>query len=777
MSNETELKHLQDKLNLIQQKQDTLQSEIILLKTEIRSLLDKPVAPIAPAPIIELIPKEVIEPQKVIVAEKPKPVQNPLPPYIPPPYIKKESDLEKFIGENLISKIGILVVIIGVGIGVKYAIDNNLASPMVRIIFGYLCSIGLLGTAIYLKKKYNSFSAVLFSGGVATAYFTTYFASAFYEFMPKEVAFPIMVLLTVGTIFSAIWYNREVIAHIGLWGAYAVPVLLGSGSNKVEWLYSYMLVINIGIMVLTYKREWKLIFLNAFFSSWAIFIFSSSIDFHTGKTALMELLFASAFFMVFYISVLVNKLVKNINDGGINNAVLVINAFVFASIGSTLVYNINENSDYSALFIFVNGSVYSIAAIISFYKNRESELFKLLSSLAVLSFVVAVPIQFSGMLIPLLWAIIVLGLVLLKKRLKNEYLGWLGLPLLLVVLVGCVVGFSIEIYDVDVTWKAFLRMDFLWSVLIIGSIGTIYKIVQKKTAGDAIKNNLSSTLLYSSAILFGLLVYLLFLTEIICIFRTDYLASVKIMYFNDEISPDNQYKVYNQMVIKTGAIYSIIYTLCFSIILGLMNALYIKHKIFATVHQIINGGLTFIFLTFGLVLLYSLDENYNTPQYPDIYPAQKVWITLRYLAFASFIFLIVSEWFYAKKGFFDKGFKVFLEIVFHFVAIVIISHEIIHWSTIQHIEKLDKYGLSIFWGTYALFLVGYGIWKNRKFLRIEGIVLTGITLVKLFFYDTSNLGTIPKTILFISVGLLLLVISFLYNKYKDLIIDKDNNDV
>ena len=777
MSNETELKRLQDKLNLIQQKQDTLQSEIILLKTEIRHLLNKPVESVAPMPIVEQPKTQTVEPAKVPVPEKPKPIQEPVAPYIPPPYVKKESDLEKFIGENLISKIGILVVIIGVGIGVKYAIDNNLASPMVRIVFGYLCSIGLLGTAVYLKKKYNSFSAVLFSGGVATAYFTTYFASAFYEFMPKEVAFPVMVLLTIGTIFSAIWYNREVIAHIGLWGAYAVPVLLGSGSNKVEWLYTYMLVINVGIMILTYKREWKLIFLNAFFSSWAIFIFSSSIDFHTGKTALTELLFASAFFLVFYVSILLNKLVKDIKDGGITNAILLVNAFVFASIGSTLVYNINENSDYSALFIFLNGFLYVITAVISFYKDRESELFKILSSLTVLFFVVAVPIQFSGMLIPLLWAIITLALVYLWKALKSEYLGWLGSPLLIAVFVGCVFGFGKEIYDVDAAWKAFLRIDFLWSLLIIGLMGSIYKVAQEKTADDAPKSNLSNTLVYSSVILFGLLIYLLFLTEIICVFRADYLASAKTMYFNDEIIPGNQYNVYNEVIVMTGVIYSIIYSLCFSAAFGLMNVLYIKHRIFATVHQIINGGLTFVFLTFGLVLLYSLDDNYITPEHPDLYPAQKAWITLRYLAFASFIFLIVSEWFYAKKGFFEKGFNVFLEIIFHFLAIVIISHEIIHWSTIQHIEKLDKYGLSIFWGVYALFLVGYGIWKNRKFLRIEGIVLTGITLVKLFFYDTSNLGTIPKTILFISVGLLLLVISFLYNKYKDLIIDKDSNEI
>src|SRR5205085_1793120 len=48
------------------------------------------------------------------------------------------ADLEKFIGENLISKIGIIVLVLGVGIGAKYAIDNGWISPLLRIAFGYV---------------------------------------------------------------------------------------------------------------------------------------------------------------------------------------------------------------------------------------------------------------------------------------------------------------------------------------------------------------------------------------------------------------------------------------------------------------------------------------------------------------------------------------------------------------------------------------------------------------------------------------------------------------
>ncbi|GAL76189.1 hypothetical protein JCM19275_595 [Nonlabens ulvanivorans] len=52
-------------------------------------------------------------------------------------------------------------------------------------------------------------------------------------------------------------------------------------------------------------------------------------------------------------------------------------------------------------------------------------------------------------------------------------------------------------------------------------------------------------------------------------------------------------------------------------------------------------------------------------------------------------------------------------------------------------------------------------------MRIGGMALFAITLIKLFFYDIAHLNTISKTIVFVSLGILLLIISFLYNKNKN----------
>ena len=98
-----------------------------------------------------------------------------------------------------------------------------------------------------------------------------------------------------------------------------------------------------------------------------------------------------------------------------------------------------------------------------------------------------------------------------------------------------------------------------------------------------------------------------------------------------------------------------------------------------------------------------------------------------------------------------------------------ISSELINWFDIFGYNESYKLGLSILWGIFSLVLIVLGIYQHKKYLRIGAIILFGITLAKLFFYDIAELGTISKTIVFVSLGILLLIISFLYNKFKDVI--------
>jgi uncharacterized membrane protein len=86
-----------------------------------------------------------------------------------------------------------------------------------------------------------------------------------------------------------------------------------------------------------------------------------------------------------------------------------------------------------------------------------------------------------------------------------------------------------------------------------------------------------------------------------------------------------------------------------------------------------------------------------------------------------------------------------------------------------------KLALSIFWGIFALVLVAYGIWKRKKHFRIMAFATLGITLIKMFTYDLNHLNTLSKAVIFIAIGILMLGISFLYNKFKHILSDDTTN--
>jgi len=65
--------------------------------------------------------------------------------------VKKKTDFEKFIGENLMNKIGILILVISVGLGIKYAIGQGWINPPARIAIGLLTGLILIGIAHKLR--------------------------------------------------------------------------------------------------------------------------------------------------------------------------------------------------------------------------------------------------------------------------------------------------------------------------------------------------------------------------------------------------------------------------------------------------------------------------------------------------------------------------------------------------------------------------------------------------------------------------------------------------
>jgi uncharacterized membrane protein len=85
--------------------------------------------------------------------------------------------------------------------------------------------------------------------------------------------------------------------------------------------------------------------------------------------------------------------------------------------------------------------------------------------------------------------------------------------------------------------------------------------------------------------------------------------------------------------------------------------------------------------------------------------------------------------------------------------------------------NFNKAGLTIVWALSSFIMIWIGMKYSYKPLRITALVLFGFTLLKLFMSDISDIAPGGKIVAFILLGVLLLVISFMYQRLKKIIID------
>lgn len=713
----------------------------------------------------------VLEPQfqdDVVVTETPKASHK---------EPKSKSSIEKFIGENILNKIGIIITIIGVAIGAKYSIENDLISPLTRIVLGYFTAIGLLGFGIKLKQKYESYSAVLVSGSIVILYFITFFAYNFYDLIPPIPTFALMVIFTAFAVVAAISYNRQVIAHIGLVGAYAVPFLLSDGSGQVEILFSYMALINIGILIISFKKYWKSLYYSAFIFTWLIFASWFFFDYSPEEQYGLASGFVTVFFFIFYITFIAYKLLKKetFNSGDV--VLLLINSFVFYGLGYAILSDSETGSQLLGLFTLGNAVIHFIVSVL-FYKMKlaDKKLFYLASAMVLLFITITVPVQLNGNWVTLLWVTEAALLFWLGRTKGISVYEKLSYPLMILAFLSILQDWSYAYdlyynFDIETKITSVFNIHSLTSLLFIAAFGFIVWLNRKEDYPSAFKPNSIGSKLCSFAIpaVFLFSTYYAFRLEIELYWDQLYYSSAI------DVTSEDSYNntIYNYDLRDFKTIWILNYSLFFMSVLAFINLKFIKNKILEKIALGLTVITILVFLPLGLYAMSALRESYLIPS--EYFAEHSFYLWIRYVSFIFLALALFTCYKFIKREGIAKGFRIAYDILLHISIIWVLSSELIHWMDMFGYDQMYKLGLSILWGVYSFLLIAFGIWKNKSYLRIGGMAFFGITLVKLFFYDIVHLNTISKTIVFVSLGVLLLIISFLYNKYKNQITDEDND--
>jgi uncharacterized membrane protein len=241
-------------------------------------------------------------------------------------------------------------------------------------------------------------------------------------------------------------------------------------------------------------------------------------------------------------------------------------------------------------------------------------------------------------------------------------------------------------------------------------------------------------------------------------------------YFKQQEKPghvsDVFYGSWDTAISAFAFIVLLLYSMVFNIVCMVCNQRWVRNKILATVSLVIIASMMIVLLTQALPVLNELTVTYY--KRGGIYFGALEFF-IRYIVIA-----VTAAMLYAGQ----KTMNDFMQepvvqqawtLMVYAVVLAFISAEYLCWTTVGGEGNQYKLGLSIVWGLYALMLVVLGIRKKQKHLRLAAIALFLVTLIKLFLYDLAGSGTITKTVSFISLGVLLLVVSFLYNKYKEVL--------
>ncbi|MEM6362060.1 MAG: DUF2339 domain-containing protein [Bacteroidota bacterium] len=763
---ESRINELFSRLAELMDQQNSISQELIQLRGEIKALKDSPqeqeAEPQNPEP--EVRPVAAFKAMaKASEAASVRPKQK-------PSVLAK--NWEKFIGENLINKIGIAIIVLGVGIGAKYAIDNDLINPLTRIILGYLSGLVLVAFAIKLKDKYENFSAVLLSGAIAILYFISYAAYDFYGLIPQPLAFALMLVFTVFAVLSALKYNIHVIAHIGLVGAYAVPFLLSTGSGNIIVLLSYMTIINSGILFIAFKKDWEKLYYAAFSLTWLILLIWTTRDYRAEEFLAVGLIFSAIFFLIFYTILLAYKVVKS-QKFKINDIILLLlNSFIFFSFGYYFLESHAIGSQLLGVFALANAAIHFVVGFMLYKRElADKNLFYFVAGLVIVFVTITIPVQLDGSWVTLLWAGEAALLFWIGRTKDEPVYEKLSYVLMIIGFFSLLQDWeenTIHTYieSDQVLMTPFLNIGFLSSLLVTLSFGFINYINLKKDFGSALKEGhlLGKIAVYALPTLFLITLFNTFRLE---------LANYWALRFLESTIPDLNGEQRNYDLLTMGNIWNICYTLLFFSLLLFYNVKNIKHPVLAAAGLIIGGLAVLSYLTSGLYMLSELRESYLSQNLSQFYNRGWFHLGIRYVSLIFPAMLLIAGYRQIKQGLVKINLETPFELLVAVTVLWVLSSELLNLMDLYGKANSYRLSLSIFWGVYSIALIALGIWKKRKHLRIAAISLFGLTLLKLFFFDIADLNTISKTIVFVCLGVFLLIISFLYNKYKHLIFEEN----
>lgn len=802
---------MQEMLDILQKQVQALQKEIAgktSLVDRIEEKVDQPIVEVKPIiiPEPEPIVQEIIRPvEEDVIIEKPievfqeVEVEKPahIPYVAPEPVVPQKTwfetfkennpDLEKFIGENLISKIGILILVLGISFFVKYAIANDYINEPARVGIGILSGALVMGVAHKLREKYAAFSSVFVAGAISIFYFTIAIAFHEYELFTQTVAFAIMTVITIFSVLVSVSYNRQELAVLSLIGGFAVPFIVSSGQGNYIVLFTYIALLNAGILAIAYFKKWKIVTILAFVFTALLFLSWYTRELYADKLPhLGALLFATLFYFIFSITIVLS----NLRNKGVFTLpeyfIMVANTFFFFGVGIGIIHN--WNIDFKGLFTLLLAVYNVIYAIILYRKfGLDKNAIYLLIGLALTFVTLTIPLQFEGNQITLFWAAEAVMLFWLSQKSKIERFKWGAFVVQVLTIASLLMDWVKYEYQIP-SLQIIANPLFIAGIFVSISLGLTYWLLKKEGDDKRIFEIPISTYRYVVAVLTVGVTYLTGFLEIS--FQSDDVIansasalSFPVMYHFVFIAG----LLFMLSRLKQNLMQNIVLIISvISIILYIVTFYNLPtREILYNFDLNINSHYAFIFhyIILACMVYFAFELYKKANEIPKIALLNGKWMPWLFVFAAVYILsneVMVHSLEFSKNSINVEEIQATTNRNIPGEANIEFDRNYLYQFELENIkDQIIKIGYPIVWGLFSFILLIIGIKKQWKNLRIISLSLLGLTILKLFIYDIKNVSETGKIVAFILLGVLILIISFVYQKVKKLVVDdvpKTNSD-
>ncbi len=411
-------------MDISQQDFDALVQQVRELTARVHRL-ESQLRPSAPeAPVISPRPVEHV------AGPVPAPTISPPPIFAAPVSATQHSDLEARIGSHWLNRIGIAAVLIGVSYFLKYAFDNNWIGPAGRVAIGLVAGIAVVfWSERFRSRGYRIFSYSLKAVGIGVLYLSLWASFQVYHLMPSGAVFACMFIVTASACALALSQDAEILAVFAITGGFSTPALLSTGVNREIALFSYLLLLDLGILALIVFKPWRRLLWLGFVGTLILYVAWYS-EFYDRSQLQPTLIFATLFFAIFAAAPLL-MLLQERGTGVMPLGLAFVNAVTFFLQAYVMITEVSKTA--MAWFSLALAAVYLLLNRLrpkSADSAAEHNLRLMHLALAVGLVTVAIPIRLEAHWITIGWFVEAALLLWIGGRIKSDLLNVFALTAL-----------------------------------------------------------------------------------------------------------------------------------------------------------------------------------------------------------------------------------------------------------------------------------------------------------------------------------------------------------